>query len=157
MGIFSGSLDCPLYTGLTVLYIQAWLSFICRFYCPLHTGLTVLYIQVWLSFIYRFDCPLFTGLTFRYIQVWLSFIYKKKKKLNINIASIFITLTEINNETHYVAKKIKNKKPNKKKPKTTIKKTNQNCSDRIRTLSVNQQGSRSSDYTITASVQWSNL
>ena len=29
----------------------------------------------------------------------------EKNKLNINIASIFITLTEINNETHYVAKK----------------------------------------------------
>ena len=33
------------------------------------------------------------------------YVEKKKKKLNINIASIFITLTEINNETHYVAKK----------------------------------------------------
>ena len=61
----------------------------------------------------------------------------------------FITLTEINNETHYVAKKIKNKKQNKKPPK----KPSQNCSDRIRTLSVNLQGSRSSDYAITAMVQ----
>ena len=33
-----------------------------------------------------------------------------KKKLNINIASIFNTLTEINNEEHDVAKRIKNKK-----------------------------------------------
>ena len=47
----------------------------------------------------------------------------EKNKLNINIASIFITLTEINNETHYVAKKIKNqeqkqtKKPQKNKKK----------------------------------------
>jgi hypothetical protein len=44
----------------------------------------------------------------------------RKKKLNINIASIFITLTEINNETHYVAKKIikqKTKQKNKKKTK----------------------------------------
>ena len=56
---------------------------------------------------------------------------KKQKKLNINIASIFITLTEINNKTHYVPKKKKNKN----------KKTRQNCSDRIRTLSVNLQGS----------------
>ena len=40
-----------------------------------------------------------------------------KKKLNINIASIFNTLTEINNEEHYVAKKIKNKKQ-KKQAKT---------------------------------------
>ena len=56
----------------------------------------------------------------------------KENKINIIIASIFITLTEINNETHYVAKKIKNKNPPKKP---------QNCSDRIRTLSVNPQGS----------------
>ena len=73
----------------------------------------------------------------------------KTKKLNIDIVSIFITLTEINNETHYVAKKIKKQKttpPQKKTP-------SQNCSDRIRTLSVNLQGSRSSDYTITAMVQ----
>ena len=75
----------------------------------------------------------------------------RKKKLNINIASIFITLTEINNETHYVAKKIKKKKTKKNKNKK--KKTSQNCSDRIRTLSVNLQGSRSSDYTITAMVK----
>jgi hypothetical protein len=34
-------------------------------------------------------------------------ICKEEKKININIASIFFTLTEINNETHYVAKKIK--------------------------------------------------
>ena len=54
-------------------------------------------------------------------------ICKEEKKLNINIASIFFTLTEINNETHYVAKK---------KKKT-----------------VNLQGSRSSDYTITAMAQ----
>jgi hypothetical protein len=46
---------------------------------------------------------------------------KKKKKLKfffiINIASIFITLTEINNEIHDVAKE-KNKKKQKQKPKT---------------------------------------
>jgi hypothetical protein len=40
---------------------------------------------------------------------------KKQKKLNINIASIFITLTKINNETHDVAKK--NKPPKKNKTK----------------------------------------
>jgi hypothetical protein len=37
---------------------------------------------------------------------------KKQKNLNINIASIFITLTEINNETHYVAKKTNKKHAN---------------------------------------------
>ena len=76
------------------------------------------------------------------IQIYctLTILIKKIKKNNINIASFFITLTEINNETHYVAKKKK-------------KKTRQNCSDRIRTLSVNLQGSRNSDYKITAMVQ----
>jgi hypothetical protein len=39
---------------------------------------------------------------------------QRKQKINIIIASIFITLTEINNETHYVVEKIKK---NKKKPK----------------------------------------
>ena len=41
---------------------------------------------------------------------------KKQKQKKTNIASIFITLTEINNETHYVPKKKKNKK-NKNKTK----------------------------------------
>jgi hypothetical protein len=45
----------------------------------------------------------------------------RKKKLNINIASIFITLTEINNETHYVAKKIKKQKTKQKNKKKTKK------------------------------------
>ena len=78
-------------------------------------------------------------------------MYKKKikKKININIASIFITLTESNNETHYVPKY----NQNKTKQNTKTKKTRQNCSDRIRTLSVNLQGSWCSDYTITAMVQ----
>ena len=45
---------------------------------------------------------------------------KRKKKLNINIASIFITLTEINNETHYVANKIKKQKTKQTKNKTKM-------------------------------------
>jgi hypothetical protein len=51
---------------------------------------------------------------------------KIKKKININIASIFITLTEINNKTHYVPKKnpkktkTKQKKKTKKKNKTKL-------------------------------------
>ena len=50
---------------------------------------------------------------------------KIKKKININIASIFITLTEINNETHYVAKKNKKQKTKqiKKKPQKTQNKS----------------------------------
>ena len=63
---------------------------------------------------------------------------KIKKKININIASICITLTEINNETQYVPKKTKQ---NKTKQNTKTKKARQNCSDRICTLSVNLQGS----------------
>jgi hypothetical protein len=48
--------------------------------------------------------------------------YVKKKTLNINKASIFITLTEIKNETHYVAKNIKKKycKLNKHRPKISV-------------------------------------
>jgi hypothetical protein len=71
---------------------------------------------------------------------------QKKKKLNMNIASIRITLTEINNEKHYVPEKKINKKATKKQ-------RSQNCSDRISTLSVNLQGLRSSDYEITAFAQ----
>jgi hypothetical protein len=39
---------------------------------------------------------------------------QKKKKLNMNIASIRINLTEINNEKHYVTEKKINKKATKK-------------------------------------------
>ena len=82
---------------------------------------------------YDFICKEIFVVGFRKINTNLLYTFtiliicKEEKKLNINIASIFFTLTEINNETHYVAKKIKN--------------------------SVNLQGSRSSDYTITAMVQ----
>ena len=44
---------------------------------------------------------------------------KKKKKKKNPIASIFITLTEINNEAHYVAKK----NPKEKKTKKTQART----------------------------------
>jgi hypothetical protein len=47
-------------------------------------------------------------------------------------------------------KKIKNKKQNKQIKPPKKPKTSQNCSDWIRTLSVNLQRSRSSDYSITA-------
>ena len=53
-----------------------------------------------------------------YYSLTILIICKKNKNIiNINIASILIPLTEINNETHYVAKKIKNKKT-KKQAKT---------------------------------------
>ena len=82
-----------------------------------------------------------------YYSLTILIICKKNKNIiNINIVSIFITLTEINNETHYVAKK-------KKKKKYTNEKTQKKPRAGICTLSVNLQGSRSSDYTITAMVQ----
>ena len=58
-----------------------------------------------------------------YYSLTILIICKKNKNIiNINIVSIFITLTEINNETHYVANKIKNKtKKNKKNPKNKPK------------------------------------
>ena len=72
----------------------------------------------------------------------------------MNIASILITLTEINIETHYIAKK-KTKKKKQKKPNQikNKEKTSQKCTDWNRTHSVNLQGSRSSDYAITAMAQ----
>jgi hypothetical protein len=39
------------------------------------------------------------------VQSQFLYVKKKQKKIIINIASIVITLTEINNETHYVPKK----------------------------------------------------
>jgi hypothetical protein len=70
-----------------------------------------MYIRVMISYVRKYSlCG------FRKINTHNSYnIYKKKKKLNINIASIFITLTEINNETHYVAKKTKKSKKNQAK------------------------------------------
>ena len=61
---------------------------------------------------------------------------KKQTKIIINIASIVITLTEINNETHYVPKK---------KQKKTKKQKNKKKQDKTApigfALSVNLQGS----------------
>ena len=56
-----------------------------------------------------------------YYSLTILIICKKNKNIiNINIVSIFITLTEINNETHYVAKKKKKKKIyQRKNPKKT--------------------------------------
>ena len=63
------SLDCPLYTGLTISISQKY-----SLDCPLYTGLTlfhrnipwtVLYIQVWLFISQKdsLDCSLYTALT----------------------------------------------------------------------------------------------
>ena len=57
------------------------------------------------------------------VQSQFLYVKKKLKKLNINIASIFITLTEINDETHYVPKKKNKKKTKQNKTKTKKTKT----------------------------------
>jgi hypothetical protein len=108
-----------------------------------------MYILV-ISYVRKYSLCGFRKINTNLLYTLTILIICKEKKTWYKYSSIFITLTEINNKTHYVAKKIKkNKKQNKK--------TSQNCSDRIRTLSVNLQGSRSSDYTFTAVVQWSNV
>jgi hypothetical protein len=53
-------------------------------------------------------------LYYRVAPIYNSYNMQKKKKLNMNIASIRITLTEINNEKHYVTEKKINKKATKK-------------------------------------------
>ena len=97
-----------------------------------------MYIRVMISYVRKYSLCGFRKINTNLLYTLTILIICKEKKINIIIASIFITLTEINNETHYVDKKIKNKKQNKTK---TTKKTSQNWSDRIRTLSVNLQGS----------------
>ena len=93
-----------------------------------------MYIRVMISYVRKYSLCGFRKINTNLLYTLTILIICKEKKINIIIASIFITLTEINNETHYVDKKIKNKKQNKTK---TTKKTSQNWSDRIRTLSVN--------------------
>jgi hypothetical protein len=87
-----------------------------------------MYIRVMISYVRKYSLCGFRKINTNLLYtLTILIICKEEKKLNINIASIFFNLTEINNETHYVAKKIKK--------------------------TVNLQGSRSSDYAITAMVQ----
>ena len=87
-----------------------------------------MYIRVMISYVRKYSLCDFRKINTNLLYtLTILIICKEEKKLNINIASIFFNLTEINNETHYVAKKIKK--------------------------TVNLQGSRSSDYAITAMVQ----
>ena len=75
-----------------------------------------MYIRVMISYVRKYSLCGFPKINTNLLYtLTILIICKEKKKLNINIASIFITLTKINNETHYVAKKIKNKTQNKKK------------------------------------------
>ena len=87
-----------------------------------------MYFRVMISYVRKYSLCGFRKINTNLLYtLTILIICKEEKKLNINIASIFFNLTEINNETHYVAKKIKK--------------------------TVNLQGSRSSDYAITAMVQ----
>ena len=76
-----------------------------------------MYIRVMISYARKYSLCGFRKINTNLLYTLTILIYVKKTKNNIIIASIFITLTEINNETHYVAKKIKNKKKQKNKPK----------------------------------------
>ena len=70
-----------------------------------------MYIRVMISYVRKYSLCGFRKINTNLLHtLTILIICKEKKKLNINIASIFITLTEINNETHYVAKKIKKQK-----------------------------------------------
>ena len=102
-------------------------------------------IRVMISYVRKYALYGFRKINTNLLYNHNSYINKykkknKKKQLNTNIASIFITLTEINNETHYVPKQNQNKTKQNKQKKNN-KKTRQNCSDRIRTLSVRFKGS----------------
>ena len=70
-----------------------------------------MYIRVMISYVRKYSLCGFRKINTNLLYTLTILIICKEKKININIASILITLTEINNETHYVAKKIKNKPP----------------------------------------------
>ena len=63
-----------------------------------------MYIRAMISYVRKYSLCGFRKINTNLLYTHNSYnMYEKK--ININIASIFITLTEINNETHYVAKK----------------------------------------------------
>jgi hypothetical protein len=73
-------------------------------------------IRIMISYVRKYSLYGFEKSIQIYCTITILIICKKKnQKLNINIASIFITLTEINNETHYVPKKKNKTKQNKTK------------------------------------------
>ena len=70
-----------------------------------------MYIRVVISYVRKYSLCGFRKININLLYTHHSYnMLKKNKKININIDSIFITLTEINNEAHYVAKKIKKQK-----------------------------------------------
>jgi hypothetical protein len=62
-----------------------------------------MYIRVMISHVRKYSLWGFRKINTNLLYTLTILIICKKKKININIASIFITLTEVNNETHYVA------------------------------------------------------
>ena len=76
-----------------------------------------MYIRVMISYVRKYSLCGFRKINTNLLYTLTILIICKEKKININIAFVLITLTEINNETHYVAKKIKNKKPPQKTSK----------------------------------------
>ena len=82
-----------------------------------------MYIRVIISYVRKYSLCGFPKINTNLLYtLTILIICKEKKKLNINIASIFITLTAINNETHYVPKKIKKQKTKQKKKQEKTKK-----------------------------------
>ena len=77
-----------------------------------------MYIRVLISYVRKYSLCGFRKINTNLLYTLTILIICKERKLNINIASILITLTEINNETHYVAKKNKKNKTPPKKLKT---------------------------------------
>jgi hypothetical protein len=79
-----------------------------------------MYIRVVISNVRKYSLCGFRKINTNLLYTLTILIICKEKKLNINIASIFITLTEINNETHYVAKQNKKQTPPPKKTKPNL-------------------------------------
>jgi hypothetical protein len=63
-----------------------------------------MYIRVMISYVWKYALCGFRKINTNLLYTHNSYnMLKKKKKFNINVASILIILTEINNEAHYVA------------------------------------------------------
>ena len=85
-----------------------------------------MYIRAMISYVRKYSLCGFRKINTNLLYTLTILIICKEKKININIASISITLTEIKNEAHYVAKNIKkNKKQSNPPPPPPKKKTTQ--------------------------------
>ena len=69
-----------------------------------------MYIRVMISYVRKYSLCGFRKIITNLLYTLTILIICKEIFFYINIASICITLAEINNETHYVAKKIKKQK-----------------------------------------------